>query len=193
MSNMRFEFDDFTKYRGYLQFLARSQLSARFERKFDHSDIVQKTLLKAFTARQQFNGKTEGERMAWLRKILVRQVAQAIREVKRQKCDIDREKSIAEALDASSMRLADFLKADQSSPSQQAVRHENILIIAEAIESLPENQRQVILLRFWEGMTKRQVADTLGKSEHAVSGLLYRATKELRRLFVENGQSQTAL
>jgi RNA polymerase sigma-70 factor, ECF subfamily len=185
MSEGSTEFIEFTKYRGYLQFLAKTNLSLQYGGKFDRSDIVQKTLLNAFTARQQFQGKTEAELIAWLKTILIHQIAQATREVTTQKRDIKREQSIEAALDASSMRLGNFLAAHQSSPSQQAVRQENIRVIADALEGLPENQRQVLILRFWEGMTIQQVADSLGKSTPAIAGLLHRATKKLRGVLAE--------
>lgn len=188
MSKGSTEFVEFTKYRSYLQFLAKTHLSVQYGGKFDQSDIVQKTLLNAFTAREQFQGKTEAECAAWLRTILIHQIAQATREVKTKKRDIKREQSIEAALDASSMRLGNFLAAQQSSPSQQAVRHESIRVIADALEHLPENQRQVVVLRFWEGMTIQQVAESLGKSTPAIAGLLHRAAKKLRSILAENDQ-----
>ena len=78
--------------------------------------------------------------------------------------------------------------ANQSSPSQQAVRQESILAIADALERLPEHQRQVIILRYWEGLSIQQVAESLGKSTTAIGGLLNRAARKLRGLLAEIDQ-----
>ncbi len=45
------DFVEFTAYRSYLLLLARSRLSKQYGGKFDQSDIVQKTLLNAYSAR----------------------------------------------------------------------------------------------------------------------------------------------
>ena len=43
--------NDFSKYRGYLKFLARRHLSTQYLGRFDYSDIVQQTLLNAYALR----------------------------------------------------------------------------------------------------------------------------------------------
>ncbi len=177
---------DYAKYRGYLLFLAKTQLSVKYAGKVDQSDIVQKTLLCAFTAREQFQGTTEAELCAWLKTILIHQVAQASRKARTQKRDIRRERSLDAPFSACSMRFGDLLAAAQSSPSQRAIRKESMLGVADALDCLPEIQRQVLVLRYWDGMTIQLIADSLGKSTPAIAGLLHRATKKLRCVLAEN-------
>src|SRR4051794_41931574 len=57
-------------YREYLRLLARLQLDPRLRSRLDSSDIAQETLLKAHERRDQFPGKTGGERIAWARAVL---------------------------------------------------------------------------------------------------------------------------
>ena len=52
--------------------------------RIDPSDLVQQTLLKAHEKRDQFRGKTDAERAAWLRAILADQIADALRRFGRQ-------------------------------------------------------------------------------------------------------------
>ena len=172
--------DEFDKYRGYLRFLARQHLRSRYYGKLDQSDIVQQSLLSAFAARDQFVGQTEAERLAWLRQILVHEVAGATRRLLTQKRDINRERSIEADLNASSMRLRSFLVSPDSSPSQAMVREENLRMLAEAIERLPDDQREVVELRYWSEMSVKQLSETLGKSPAAIAGLLHRGIKKLR-------------
>lgn len=180
--------EEFDKYRGYLRFLARQHLRSRYHGKLDHSDIVQQSLLSAFAARDQFVGQTEAERLAWMRQILVHTVARATRGLLTQKRDINRERSIEADVDASSMRLRHFLASRDSSPSQAMVREENVRMLAEAIERLPDDQREVVELRYWSEMSVKQLSETLGKSPSAIAGLLHRGTKRLRAL-LENRQT----
>jgi RNA polymerase sigma-70 factor (ECF subfamily) len=55
--------------------------------------------------------------------------------------------------------------------------------LAEAIESLPEDQREAIRLRHLEGWTLEQLAVRFGRSESAVAGLLKRGLRGLRHHF----------
>ena len=49
-----------------------------------------------------------------------------------------------------------------------------------ALDSLPPEQRDVIVLRFLVGLTPREVAERMGRSEDAVHGLQHRGRRRLR-------------
>ena len=68
-------------FREYLRLLARMNMDPRLQAKVDPSDLVQQTLLKAHEKQDQFRGRTEAERAAWLRTILANQMADALRQV----------------------------------------------------------------------------------------------------------------
>ena len=70
--------------REYLRMLARLQLHPRLHGKLDASDVVQQTLLSAHVNREQFRGHTEAELTAWLRRILVRSLANQVKHHRRQ-------------------------------------------------------------------------------------------------------------
>jgi RNA polymerase sigma-70 factor (ECF subfamily) len=57
------------RYRSYLRVLAGAHVGPRLQAKLDASDLVQEALLKAHGTRGQCRGKTEAERLAWLRRI----------------------------------------------------------------------------------------------------------------------------
>lgn len=174
--------NDFSKYRGYLKFLARRYLSTEYLGRFDYSDIVQQTLLNAYAAKSQFQGSSEPEKLAWLRQILVNCISHLTRGFRAKKRELHRERSLAADLDASSMRLENFLAGNESSPSHCMAQKDRVLVIANAIESLPEDQRQVVILRYWDDKSLREIADQMEKSIPAVAGLLHRATKKLRKI-----------
>jgi RNA polymerase sigma-70 factor (ECF subfamily) len=172
---------DLERYRDYLRLLARLQLDPRLRARLDASDVVQQTFLQAHQALAEFHGSTEAELAAWLRQILARTLAHAARDHGRDRRDVDRERSLESAVAASSVRLESWLAAEQSSPSQQAQRNEQVLRLAEVLAGLPEAQREALVLHYWQDWTTVEIGRHLGRTPAAVAGLLKRGLKELRR------------
>jgi RNA polymerase sigma-70 factor (ECF subfamily) len=166
--------------------LARLYLAPQLRSKLDPSDLVQQTLLQAYQALDQFRGHSEAEWAAWLRQILARNLAQALRDFGRAKRDLAREQSLQAALDASSARLEAWLAADQSSPSQRAERAEQALRLAEALEQLPDAQREALVMQHWQGLSLAEIGVSLGRSPEAVTGLIKRGLKQLRHVMQES-------
>jgi RNA polymerase sigma-70 factor, ECF subfamily len=175
-------------YRDYLHLLARLQLSAPLRAKLDASDVVQQTLLQAHEARALFRGATEAEWLAWLRAILANALAAAGRRYATMGRDLGRERSLEAELDQSSSRLGCLLAADHSSPSDGAVRAEELLRLARSLALLPDDQRFVVELHHLKGLSVAEVAARMGRSPTAVVGLLYRGLKKLRGLLRDPGE-----
>jgi RNA polymerase sigma-70 factor (ECF subfamily) len=173
------------RYRDYLRLLARLQLSSRLQAKLDASDVVQQTLLQAHKGLVQFRGQTEAECLAWLRTILANTLAAAGRRFTTEGRDAARERSLEHELDQSSSRLEGFLAVDQSSPSERAVRTDELLRLARAMGQLPPDQRQVVELHHLKSLPIAEVADLMDRTRPAVVGLLYRGVKKLRELLQE--------
>jgi RNA polymerase sigma-70 factor (ECF subfamily) len=169
------------RYRDYLRLLARLHLDPWLRGKLDPSDVVQQTFLQAYRALDQFRGKSEAELAGWLRQILAHTLAQAGRDLGRAKRDVRQERSLEAALDASSARLGQWLVADQSSPSQRADRNEQLLRVAAALATLPEAQREAVVLHYWQEWPVGEIAAHLGRTPAAVAGLLKRGLKQLRQ------------
>ncbi len=167
-------------YRSYLRLLAGLRLDPRLRRKIDPSDLVQLTLLKAHEAAERSPVVGEAQRAAWLRQILARTMADEARRYSRGKRDAGLERSLVAGLDESSVRLEAWLADDRSSPSQQAIRHEQLLALGEALDALPEDQRQAVELHHLGGCSVAEVADQLGRSKASVAGLLRRGLRALR-------------
>jgi RNA polymerase sigma-70 factor (ECF subfamily) len=169
-------------YRQYLSVLARTQISRRLQGKADASDLVQEALLEAHRHFRDFRGTSEGEFVAWLRSILAGLIANHVRRylgTKRRDARLERT-LLVELSDASGVLGAD-LAADVSSPSEQAVNHEASLQLANALETLPDHYREVIMLRHLESLPFAQVAERMGRSVESVEKLWVRALARLRQ------------
>ncbi len=172
--------DDLERYRSYLGLLARMQLGRRFQGKVDPSGVVQQTLPEAHQALGRMPQENEEKRTAWLRRILANNLRDEIRKLGGAVRDVTREQSLEADLDGSSARLEAWLAAEESSPSQKAVRQETLLGLAAALERLPVDQRTALSLHHLQGCSLAETARHMKRSKGAVAALLFRGLKKLR-------------
>jgi RNA polymerase sigma-70 factor (ECF subfamily) len=169
-------------YGNYLALLARLQIGRRLQGKVDAADLVQETFLEAHRSWAQFRGASEGELIGWLRQSLASKLSELSRRyLGTQRRDVRLEQALAGELDQSSRVLDRGLVARQSSPSHQAARREQAVLLADALERLPEDYREVIILHHMEELSLPEVARRLGRTEHSVEKLWARALARLRR------------
>jgi RNA polymerase sigma-70 factor (ECF subfamily) len=64
--------------------------------------------------------------------------------------------------------------------------------LREALQSLPQEQREVVILRHAIGLTPPEIADQLNRSEASVHGLHHRGRRRLRRALEETGTKPLA-
>ena len=169
-------------YRRYLALLARVEIGRRLQGKVDASDLVQETFLEAHRNFARFRGTSEAQLVRWLRQILAANLANLLRRyLGTQGRDVCREHDLAAAFDRSSAVLDGGLVAPHSSPSQQAARREQSVRLADALAQLPDDYREVIVLRHLEGLTFPQAARRMGRSLDSVEKLWMRALARLRQ------------
>ena len=172
---------DLERCRAYLRSLALILMAPKLRSKMDASDLVQKTLLDAHRDRDQFAGKTEAELRAWLRKMLLHDLADELDRWGRGKRDVDVEVSIDRT-----KRLADALRNPaQGTPSADAMKNEQALRLTDAISRLGDDQRRAVELHHLQEYSLEETAETMGRSFGSVASLIHRALAELRSLMHE--------
>lgn len=173
-------------YRNYLRLLARLEIGRRLQGKLDASDLVQETFLEAHRHFARFQGSSEPQLVSWLRQILAAKVANLLRHyLGTQGRDVRLERELEAELDKSSRMLGAELIAPLSSPSQRAVRREQAVLLANALERLPADYREVIVLRHLEGRSFSEIAQHMRRSVDSVQKLWLRGLSRLRRAFGE--------
>jgi RNA polymerase sigma-70 factor (ECF subfamily) len=174
-------------YRDYLTLMARVQIGRRLQGKADPADLVQEVYLEACRHFEQFRGSSEPELTAWLRRILATRLSHLVRHY----CgtlarDVQLERTLEDELAESSRAFGIGLAAPHSTPSQQASRREQAVLLTEALGRLPDDYREVLILRHLEGLPFRDVADRMGRTLDSVEKLWARALARVRRAFGEN-------
>jgi RNA polymerase sigma-70 factor (ECF subfamily) len=172
-------------YRNYLRLQARTLIGRTLQVRLDPSDLVQETFLEAARDFARFAGSTEAGLIAWLRQILIRNLADQARHSQADKRDVRREESLEALLEQSRQAAEQALAQAASSPSAQARRREQAVLLADALEALPPDHREVILLRHVEHLKFDEIATRMGRSSGAVRMLWTRALERLQRLLEE--------
>lgn len=166
------------RHRPYLRLLARRTLDSRIGARVDESDLVQQTLLAVVRGFKDFRGSSSAQLAAWVQVLYERTVVDTIRAHTAAKRAIGREGRVVGADEPADLR--------HDSPSARALRSEQAVLLAEAMETLPDDQREAVRLRHLEGWPLGKIAEALGRSEEAVAGLVKRGMARLRRRMREH-------
>lgn len=172
---------DLERYRAYLRTRARLlSLDRRVRVRFDESDLVQETLLRATATSEPCRGQTDRERVAWLERIQDRVLIDKDREHRADKRDVAREQDLHAALLSSTADWEGNVADDSLGPDDQAVRREMFLRVIEAVGQLPPDQRDAVMALRLLNLSPGDAAERLGKTEGAVVGLYQRGIKALQ-------------
>jgi RNA polymerase sigma-70 factor (ECF subfamily) len=175
------------QFRNYLALLARLQIDRRLRCKVDDSDLVQGVFLEAHRDFAQFRGTTEGELMGWLRQILASNLADEVRRYRgTARRDLGLERELRVRLEQSSLALDGALVAPSSSPSERAIRRERAVLLADTLEKLPGDYREVLTLRHLEELSFPEVARRMGRTLNSVKNVWVRALAQVRDLLDDN-------
>jgi RNA polymerase sigma-70 factor (ECF subfamily) len=169
----------FDQCREQLGWYARGHVESWLRAKVDASDLVQQTLFEAHRDFARFEGASEGEWIAWLRRILTHNALDLVRQyhgtAKRQA-----RREISQQAPGNSSWSPLEPASPEPSPSQQAIARDDQLRVAMALADLSADHRQVIVLRNLERLPFDEVARQMGRTRPAVQMLWMRAVKKLQ-------------
>jgi RNA polymerase sigma-70 factor (ECF subfamily) len=166
-------------YRNYLRMVARALIGRALRQRLDPSDLVQETFLDAHRDFPRFTGTGAPELVAWLRRILVHNLADQARRQRAAILEATHHDSLEAVLERTGCAVHHAMAGPLSSPSARASRREQAVLLADALASLPAQYRDVILLRHFEHLSFDQVAARMERSSGAVRMLWARALEQL--------------
>jgi RNA polymerase sigma-70 factor (ECF subfamily) len=170
-------------FRNYLELLARLEIGRRLQTKVDTADLVQETFLEAHRNFKTFRGSGEAEFVAWLRGIFALRISLMLRHyLGTQGRDVRREQGLEINLDQTSQLLQRGLSAAGNSPSQSVVRREQGVRLAQALAALPDDYREIVVLRHLEDIPFAEAATRMNRSVDSVQKLWVRALAKLKML-----------
>jgi RNA polymerase sigma-70 factor, ECF subfamily len=167
----------FTRHRSVLNRVVATRLDRRLRRRMDRSDVVQETQLAVFRRLPDYLSRRPMPFRLWLRKtaqelILVarrRHVAAGRRTVRREQPLPDR----------SALLLTRPFFSIASTPSRQLAKQELAQKVRQAVALLSDSDREILLLRAYEGLSNQETAYVLGLDPATASKRHGRAVRRL--------------
>jgi RNA polymerase sigma-70 factor (ECF subfamily) len=174
-------------FRPQLRRMVAVRMDSRLKSRFDPSDVVQNVLAEAAQKMVNFNKQAE-QFYPWLRQLAWDELARLHRDhIRTKKRSLSREQDDwqGRAADESMLRLADRLAAQQLGPGSRLVQKELRSRVQAAVEQLPPQDREVLVLRFLEQLDISDTAAALGVTQSAVKSRQFRAIERLGRLLAD--------
>jgi RNA polymerase sigma-70 factor (ECF subfamily) len=174
----------FEGYRERLLRIAAVRLDWDVRKRETEADIVQRTWIEASRRLPEYLKDARVSPFAWLRGLTDQKARQVNHHHHAQIRNVRMEVPLEDRRcnDLSSMMIANNLVDDADSPSEMARRKELKGIIAEAIDALEPDDREIILLRMFEKLPRRETAEVLGISVVAVAQRQHRALLRLKEV-----------
>jgi RNA polymerase sigma-70 factor (ECF subfamily) len=152
--------------------------------KLESMDLVQDVLVSALRDLGDFTYKDEGDFLRWLSKIAENRLRDNVDKLHADKRDIRKEVRLdnkERTARGGFVGTADPI--DVTTPSVIASRKEDLDELAKAMDALKPEHKEVIVLTKIEGLSYKEIAGKLGKSDEAVRKLVSRAMAVLTSVF----------
>ena len=142
----------------------RTRRGPKLREKIERKDVIKDAYLAAHLAFERFEYTDDGAFLRWLCRIIenrIRDTDDYFRAIKRQPVELP--------------------KSSPTGPITTLERVEHRRNVAHALDSVSEDHRQVLLLRFFEGLSAADAGRTMERSEGAIRKLTARALIELEK------------
>jgi RNA polymerase sigma-70 factor (ECF subfamily) len=181
----------FDRYYERVRRIVRLRLGRKLRSALDSGDILQETFTQAVQGFDGFEMRDEASLIHWLSKLAERQIIAAADYHGAKKRDKSREVRLRgpASQDGTPASGASFgLAADATAPLQKLTENEQVDIVERCIRDLPEDYRELIILRDYAGASWESVAEQTGRPSAAAARMMHaRALIDLGKLVREQG------
>jgi len=157
------------------------KIPTRLRNSISPDDILQEVWINAFSQQPSLLDSAPDSLDAWLVSMADRRLVDAMRAATRVKRGDGNPAALAADLRMRSfVTLFELARARNRTPSREAAATEAVTAVRIALASMPDSNRRALWLHYIEGRSRKQIATLMGRSEGAVSGLLFRGLQLLR-------------
>ena len=144
----------------------------------DAADMTQETFIKAYRSLSSFRGDSKFS--SWLYRIASNVCLDFLR-------SRSRHPQVSLSSSDEDGRTAFELPDMSRNPEEQLMKKLSMEAVRRGLEQLPEQQRQILVLRELGGLSYAELAQTLGLEEGTVKSRIFRARKRLCALLLRDG------
>jgi RNA polymerase sigma-70 factor (ECF subfamily) len=181
----------FARHQAYLLRLVELRLDPRLRSRVDPSDVVQEAHLEALNRLAAYLERPVLPFRLWLRQIALDRTLKARRQhLGTARRSLGREVPLPEP---SSLELARHLLECESTPSQQLGRQELAQRLRQAVAQLPEADREMVMMRHFEGLSNHEVSCLLVLEPGTASKRHGRALMRLHAILSQGGMTESQL
>jgi RNA polymerase sigma-70 factor (ECF subfamily) len=166
----------FEACRNYLLLVAEKEMAPSLKAKGGASDLVQQTFLEAQQAFDRFGGTSHEEFLAWLRRLLLNNVANF-----RRHWETTAKRRASREVSLDGAAVTPHLAGAGPTPSRDVMAGERADAVRAAIARLPDDYQTVLRLRYDEDLPFDEVARQMGRTPNAVRKLWSRAVERLQQ------------
>lgn len=161
----------------------RSRIGSQLQKKIEPEDILQEASMEAIRILPTTDLST-WDPLHWLFQICERKIIDAHRKFfASQKRDASREAALPDGSEAAG--LGDLLAASMTTPSAAFSRDQKQIAMLAALDTLPEDQREALRLRYLVGLSSKEIAKKIGKTDGATRVMISRALSRLHEMLAE--------
>lgn len=171
-------------YSERVRWIVRLRMGGELRSKLESMDLAQDVFISALRDLGNFTYKNEGDFLRWLSKIAENRLRDNLDRLHANKRDIRKEVRLKsyEPTTGDSF-VAALGPIDTTTPSVIMSKREDLAKLARAIDALTSEYKEVIVLTKIEGLSYKEIAESLGKSGDAVRMLVSRAMAALSGTF----------
>jgi RNA polymerase sigma-70 factor (ECF subfamily) len=175
------------RHRDALRRMVALRMDQLLKRRLDASDIVQDVLVEANRRLTDYLASSGMPFQLWLRHLARDRLIDAQRRHHAARRNVARDQPLEQPSrgDRSAFDLAALVRDHELTPAAAATHHELEMRFQAAIETLDDADREVVLMRHFEQLSNRDVAQALEISESAAGMRYLRAMRRLRALLQE--------
>jgi RNA polymerase sigma-70 factor (ECF subfamily) len=169
------------KHRDSLRRMVAARVYGGMARRVDASDVVQDALVEANRRLADYLKEPRMPFHAWLRALARDRLVDAFRRHGAEKRDVGRDEPLA-AVDPAGELISRQIADSGLTPAALALKQEFQARFAAALQQLPDEARDIILMRHAEQLSNSQVAELLGLSEPAAGMRHLRALRQIKAI-----------
>jgi RNA polymerase sigma-70 factor (ECF subfamily) len=178
----------FERHRGRLEQMIRLRLDRRLQGRLDPADVLQEAYLEFARRLAEYVANPALPFYLWLRLLTGQKLVALHRHhlgAKMRNAGLEVSLHHGDLPRASSASLAELLLGRHTSPSRAAIRAETQFRVQEALNSMDEVDREILVLRHFEMLSNEETAQVLGLKRQAASNRHARALRRLKEIMAQ--------